>query len=231
MRRMLVVVLASLVALSTFGAPAYASDDACRALTDRTVRFPVGGAKHVVFAVAPDYGVSTVTVTECVRRGWKWHSVRQVDGWAGRAGFAPVGEKREGDGRTPSGSYTFTEAFGEGDPGTRLRYRQLRSTGDCWGSTVTDKRYNRYFSGNCGPDDEDISAIMLSGPYQQAVVIDYNRRPVVPGHGSAIFFHVSSDKPTAGCIAIKLPALISVMRDLRPGDRMVMGVKADVFRR
>ncbi|WP_163511700.1 L,D-transpeptidase family protein [Fodinicola acaciae] len=230
MRRTLAAVVGLLVAMSTFGTPAYASDDACRALTDHTVRFPVGGAKHVVFAVAPDYGVTTVTVTECVRHGRKWQSVRQVDGWAGRAGFAPPGEKREGDGRTPSGSFTLTEAFGEGDPGTRLRYRQLHSTGDCWGSTVTDPRYNRYFSGTCGPDDEDLSAIMLSGPYQQAVVIDYNRRPVVPGDGSAIFFHVSSDKPTAGCIAVPLLDLTAIMRTLRPGDRMVMGISADLFR-
>jgi L,D-peptidoglycan transpeptidase YkuD (ErfK/YbiS/YcfS/YnhG family) len=31
-------------------------------------------------------------------------------------------------------------------------------------------------------------------------VIDYNRSPAVPGKGSAFFLHVSTGKPTTGCV-------------------------------
>ncbi|WP_344314215.1 L,D-transpeptidase family protein [Fodinicola feengrottensis] len=232
-KRAVAALFAAVLAMTGFSAPANAAEaDPCHALNARTVKFPVQGARHVVFAVASAYGVNTVTVTECVREGLRWRTVRTADGRAGTKGFAPPGQKREGDGRTPTGSYTLTEAFGEGDPGTALPYRKLHSTGDCWGSTVTDPRYNEYYSGVCGPDDENLSAIMLSGQYQQSVVIDYNRppdAPVVAGLGSAIFFHIRTSGPTAGCIAVDKPVLVDIMRTLRPGDRMVMGIAADLF--
>jgi L,D-peptidoglycan transpeptidase YkuD (ErfK/YbiS/YcfS/YnhG family) len=233
-KRAAAIAFAVLLVMTSFAAPGYADNaDPCHALANGAVTFPVRGAKHVIFAVASGYGVNTVTVTECVRTGLRWRSVRTAEGRAGTKGFAPVGEKREGDGRTPTGSFTLTEAFGQGDPGTALPYRKLRQSGDCWGSTVSDPRYNKYYSGVCGPDDENLSAIMISGQYKQSVVINYNRppdAPVVAGLGSAIFFHIRTAGPTAGCIAVDEPVLVAMMRTLRPGDRMVMGIAADLFR-
>jgi len=43
----------------------------------------------------------------------KWQTVFEpFDAVIGRNGFAPTGEKREGDGRTPSGIYTLKMSFG-----------------------------------------------------------------------------------------------------------------------
>jgi L,D-peptidoglycan transpeptidase YkuD (ErfK/YbiS/YcfS/YnhG family) len=71
---------------------------------------------------------------------------------------------------------------------------------------------------------------MQLGSYRQAAVIDYNRPKAVPGHGSAIFFHVGGRGPTAGCIAIEESALRGILRTLAPGDRMVMGPRSELFR-
>lgn len=209
------------------------AEDPCRALGEGKARYETGAARHVVFAVAAGYGTTEVVVTECVRVGRSWKALLTAPGHVGRNGYAEPGAKREGDGKSPTGSYSLSQAFGEGDPGTRLPYRRLRESGDCWGSTIGDRRYNRYYRGACLPADENLSQIMLNGPYRQAVVIGYNRppdSPVVQGNGSAIFMHVGAGR-TAGCVSMARPVLESVMRTLRPHDRIMMGTSQALFRR
>ncbi|MDL4773891.1 MULTISPECIES: L,D-transpeptidase family protein [Thermomonosporaceae] len=203
----------------------------CQALGLGLSRYGAGSARHVLFAVAADYGTTEVAITECTRRGVFWRQTLTAPGHVGRNGFAEPGAKREGDGKTPTGSHSLTEAFGEGDPGTALPYRTLRESGDCWGSTIGDGRYNRYYPGECAPADENLSEYMRSGPYKQAVVIDYNRppdSPIVQGNGSAIFMHIGA-APTAGCVALARPELETVMRTLHPRDRIIMGTRQALF--
>lgn len=207
-----------------------ASFDPCAAASQGKLRFPTGAARHLVFAVSSAYSSNYVDVTECVRQGHGWKQVSTTTGRAGTGGFAAPGAKREGDGKSPTGSFTLTQAFGLGNPGTRLPYRTLRASGDCWGATPGASHYNDYYSGTCRPADENLSAIAQRGPYHQAVVIDYNRPRPVPGYGSAIFFHVGGVTPTAGCVSIAEPRLRAVMRTLLPGDRMIMGPGSVLFR-
>jgi L,D-peptidoglycan transpeptidase YkuD (ErfK/YbiS/YcfS/YnhG family) len=225
------IALAGGAALAALGPAAQAATfDPCSATNQGRLRYPTGTATHVVFAISPAYSSNQVVVTECVRKGRTWHKVSATTGRAGTQGFAEPGAKREGDGKSPTGSYPLSSAFGMGDPGTRLPYRTLRDTGDCWGSTPGQSDYNEYYSGTCRATDEDLSATMLRGPYHQAVVIDYNRPNAVPGYGSAIFFHVGGVTPTAGCISIAEDRLRAVMRTLGAGDRMIMGPKPALFR-
>ncbi|WUH98446.1 L,D-transpeptidase family protein [Spirillospora sp. NBC_00431] len=226
-----------LVVPLAFAGPAAAGGAAggpCEALNEGRSRYPAGSGGHALFAVASGYGTTEVTVTECVRKSERarWRTFLITSGHIGRGGFAEPGAKREGDGRTPTGSYSLTEAFGEGDPGTALRYRRLRESGDCWGSTIGDRRYNRHYRGTCLPADEDLSAIMRKGSYRQAVVVNYNRPPDGPveqGKGSAIFVHVGSGQ-TTGCVSLDRNELETVMRTLRPRDRIIMGTRAALFR-
>ncbi|GAA2423010.1 hypothetical protein GCM10010191_38620 [Actinomadura vinacea] len=203
----------------------------CEALSQGQSKYSAGRAKHVVFAVAADYGTTEVDIVECAKKGGRWKQTLATDGHVGRSGFAEPGTKREGDGKSPTGSFTLTEAFGEGDPGTALPYRTLRESGDCWGSTIGDARYNRYYPGTCLPADENLSGYMLSGPYKQAVVVNYNRppdSPIVQGDGSAIFMHIGSAQ-TAGCVSMGRSELETVMRTLRPYDRIIMGPRQVLF--
>ncbi|MEU9870431.1 L,D-transpeptidase family protein [Actinomadura sp. NPDC048021] len=226
---------AVLVAAGVHAPQAFArerAEDPCRALGQGKTRYEPGAARHVVFAVAAQYGTTEVAVTECVKAGRSWKTLLTAPGHVGRNGYAEPGAKREGDGRSPTGSYSLTQAFGEGDPGTRLPYRTLREGGDCWGSTIGDRRYNRYYRGTCLPADENLSKIMQDGPYRQAVVINYNRppdSPVVQGNGSAIFMHVGAGR-TAGCVSMERSVLEAVMRTLRPHDRIMMGTSRALFR-
>ena len=202
----------------------------CSAANHGKLRYSTGKSKHVVFAISPSYSSNYVVVTLCAKTSGGWKKVSATNGRAGTKGFSKPGKKREGDGTSPTGAYTLTQGFGMADPGTKLPYRKLRKTGDCWGSTIGKSHYNAYYSGTCRSTDEDLSATMLRGPYRQGVVINYNRPKVVQGYGSAIFFHVGGVTPTAGCISITEPKLKAVMRTLVSGDRMIMGPKSALFK-
>jgi L,D-peptidoglycan transpeptidase YkuD (ErfK/YbiS/YcfS/YnhG family) len=147
---------------------------------------------------------AVMTAWERTPKGWRrvfgpWSAV------AGRNGFAPEGEKLEGDGRTPSGLFEIGVAFGrEEDLKTGLAYRQLTSD-DFWVDDIGSPRYNHWVQGI--PHDAASYETMLrsDGLYDVGVVIRYNMDPVVSGQGSAIFIHVwrtGGRKPTAGCVAL-----------------------------
>jgi L,D-peptidoglycan transpeptidase YkuD (ErfK/YbiS/YcfS/YnhG family) len=198
--------------------------DPCSAV--ERLRYATGTARHLVFAVSAEYSSNEVVVTECGKQGGSWRAMSVTAGRAAFGGFA--GDKREGDGRSPVGSFPVTEAFGVGNPGTRLPYRTLRNSGDCWSATP-GRDYNEYYSGQCRQGDENLSAIMQQGPYRQAAVIDYNRPRAVPGRGSAIFLHVGGVTPTTGCISIPEDRLREIMRTLAVGDRVIMGPRPALF--
>ena len=220
----------ALTALAPAAAQA-ATFNPCSAANHGRLKYSTGSARHLVFAISSAYSSNYVVVTECVKQGKSWKKVSATKGRAGTKAFARPGAKREGDGKSPTGSFTLTDAFGLGNPGTKLKYRTLRGSGDCWGSTPGKSHYNAYYAASpCRSTDEDLSATARRGPYHQAVVINYNRPKPKSGYGSAIFFHVGGVTPTAGCISIKEPQLRAVMRTLVPNDRMIMGPKSALFR-
>src|SRR5262245_195284 len=73
---------------------------------------PLAG-RQLVTVSAASYGATYATLTAYRRSAGRW---RRVFGpWTariGRGGFAPPGLKREGDGRTPSGTFGFGFFFG-----------------------------------------------------------------------------------------------------------------------
>lgn len=144
----------------------------------------------------------------------------------GRSGTIPEAEKREGDGKTPLGTYMFRQVFYRPDkmekPTTRLPTTPL-STGLGWCDDPRRIEYNRLvhlpFSGSHEKLWRDDAL------YDLILVISHNDQPPVAGMGSAIFIHVATEqfRPTEGCIALAQPALLSVLRMIRPDDRLHVG--------
>jgi L,D-peptidoglycan transpeptidase YkuD (ErfK/YbiS/YcfS/YnhG family) len=66
--------------------------------------------------------------------------------------------------------------------------------------------------------------------YRHLAVIAYNTNPVVSGRGSGIFLHVSTGRPTLGCVSLPLPQLLRTLRWLRPGANplIAIGTAADL---
>ena len=68
--------------------------------------------------------------------------------------------------------------------------------------------------------------------YRHLAVIAYNTSPVVPGRGSGIFLHVSTRRPTLGCVSLPRPQLVATLRWLRPAAAplIAIGTAADLLR-
>lgn len=141
-------------------------------------------------------------------------------GHVGRGGVAPPGAKREGDLRTPSGTYTLGRGFGQrANPGVSFRWTMVDSQ-DVW---VDDPQSSLYNSWQRKPvNGRWASAEDLKVPsYVYAQVIDYNTARV-PYRGSAIFLHVDRGSGTLGCVSLPTTSLLKVMRWERPGARIVI---------
>jgi L,D-peptidoglycan transpeptidase YkuD (ErfK/YbiS/YcfS/YnhG family) len=192
----------------------------------------VGSANHVIVVSTPSYGDTVATFLAFARSGNGWTQVFgpwQAD--IGYNGFAPPGAKREGDGRTPSGSYPFGFFFGvDANPGVQFPYQLVTGTNIVWDDDPSSPLYNQWVNDdtqNPGVNPEPMDDVPA---YDYGAVIDYNTDPVVPGAGSAIFLHVSSGVPTVGCVALPTSELLDVLRWLSPDQqpRIVMGTEAAI---
>jgi L,D-peptidoglycan transpeptidase YkuD (ErfK/YbiS/YcfS/YnhG family) len=180
---------------------------------------------QLVTVIAASYGATQAELTAYSRVDGQW---RRVFGpwtaWIGRNGMAPPGAKREGDGRTPSGTYGFGFFFGvDPDPGVLFPYRRIHPY-DFWDDDPASPLYNLWvdtLQANPGADPEpmDVSA------YDYGAVIAYNTART-PGLGSAIFLHINIGMPTAGCVTLPVGELLEILRWLNPADspRITMGV-------
>lgn len=146
----------------------------------------------------------------------KWRQIISTPGFIGKNG---LGKEKEGDGKTPIGTYKFNYAFGiADDPGCALKYEKVTQN-NYWSGDVKYK-YNQmvnideYKDLNVA-DSEHL--IDYRYEYQYALNISYNE-DCVPGAGSAIFLHCfGKAKPhTGGCVAIPRDRMKKVMKYLKP---------------
>jgi len=184
----------------------------------------------MIVVTTSGYGQVNATLTAYEHRGNQW--VTKYGPWSvviGRNGFAPAGAKREGDGRTPSGTYGFDFLFGTAsNPGVKYPYRSITGSYIVWDDDPSSAAYNlwrdtRTQSAGVAPEPMYVSA------YRYGAVIAYNTARV-PGLGSAIFLHVQTLSHTAGCVALPVDELLSLLTWLDPtlGPTIRMGVGASI---
>lgn len=197
-------------------------------------RLETGSATQLVTAVAPSRSSTQATFRLWSRRGACWRpAAGRWTVWLGANGTSPF--KREGDRRTPTGVFGFQRTMYGLAPKPRVRYRYHRIVcGDWWVEDPASPFYNRFRHVRCGskPPFRTTSEDMSRSPtaYRHLAVIAYNTSPVVPGRGSGIFLHVSTGRPTLGCVSLPLPRLAATLRWLRPAARplIAIGTAADL---
>ena len=186
----------------------------------------VGAAGQAVVVTAARYATTTATLTAYQREGDGWR--RALGPWTARLGtrgLAPPGEKREGDGRTPSGAYGFEFFFGVApDPGVKFPYRRVTNR-IVWDDDPASPLYNTWVDLDRQQAGAEPEPMFVSPAYDHGAVIAYNTERT-PGLGSAIFLHVSNDGPTAGCVSLPSGQLVEILRWLDPSrnPRIVLGV-------
>jgi L,D-peptidoglycan transpeptidase YkuD (ErfK/YbiS/YcfS/YnhG family) len=165
--------------------------------------------------------VASYTATYATVRVYRAAGTRRIlvfGPWTARVGYNGVarpGRKREGDGRTPSGTYGLTFLFGvQPSQGFFFPFRHAYGY-DYWDDDPASPRYNEWVDArkrDAGADPEPLHEVPA---YDYAAVIAYNAARV-PGMGSAIFLHVSTGGATAGCVSLPRAELVRLLRWLRP---------------
>ena len=154
-------------------------------------------------------------------RGWE-QAFPAFAGSAGRNGLAPIGGKREGDGRTPSGIFSLKRGFGYAPLETKVKYIVL--TDDLiWVDDPTSPYYNTLVSRKEVVPGSFETMRRRDDLYRYGMVIEYNTDPVIPGLGSAIFFHIwrGPNAPTAGCVAMSQENMLKLLHWLDPARKPV----------
>jgi L,D-peptidoglycan transpeptidase YkuD (ErfK/YbiS/YcfS/YnhG family) len=205
----------------------------CAKLNNGRTKYSAYGANRVLLTFTGGYKQSYATNIYCMRVAGLYVADWKTDGYVGASGFKPPGVP-SGPTRylySPTGSYSVTEAFGLGNPGTKLAYRTLNPNSR-WGGNPWTATYNKYFESSSWVGwDENMwyFATRASHDYRQGVVVNYNRPNIVQNAGFAIFLHMNK-VPTAGCISLDDWAVVDYIRKSTPGDRIIMGTYSDIFR-
>lgn len=140
----------------------------------------------------------------------------------GKAGVIAATDKREGDNKSPLGTWVMREVWYRPDvypqgPKTALPVRATRPE-DGWCDAPGDPNYNRPVrlpyptSAERMWRDDHV--------YDLVVILGHNDDPPVPGMGSAIFMHLARDgyPGTEGCVALERADIEAVLAAAKPGD-------------
>ncbi len=174
----------------------------------------VGNAQQVVIVTSSSWSSTAATVQTFEKDAGGWHAVfAPMASLIGRHGFSA--NRTEGDGTTPTGKYSFGTMFGQQpSPGVKFPYRQP-DVQSVWVDDNASPYYNSWQE-NAALSGEHLASSGFARPYAYAAVINFNMSPVVPRKGSAIFLHVSTGDPTAGCVSVAQSNVLEILRWLDP---------------
>ena len=143
----------------------------------------------------------------------------------GRAGIAVPGQKREGDLKTPTGSFAMRCCYFRPDrvvpPPSGLKIIEL-SRNDGWCDDPAHPHYNQFVK---LPFEARHEKLWRDDHiYDLIIPLGYNDDPVVPALGSAIFMHIMRPDGvgTEGCIALERATLMGILPRLNSKTQVVI---------
>ena len=191
----------------------------------------VGKSEQVVLVQANNWNATKGTLRAFAKIKGSWTEIQtKVPVDLGYGGLVPGDKRRQGTGKTPTGTYAITSAFGrKADPGTKLDYIKI-DRNDAWTyNPRVPSTYNIFQTANRSWKSYGnyVESLYSYGKqYNYVAIMDFNLprgnitkgpngvyrtdKPANTSRGGGIFLHVSNGDETAGCIAVSEP----VMRDL-----------------
>lgn len=179
---------------------------------------------QIVVAYAAQAGANTGVLLgfEQIDGGWKQTFNSQAVNF-GKSGFAPPGEKKEGDKKTPTGIFGLGPAFGyQKNIECAIDFVELTDN-HYWISDSESEDYNKLVT--YVPETKEIEKMRRKDDlYRYGLVVQYNMEPVKKYKGSAIFIHNwrALGKPTLGCISMPESDMIQLIKWLEPGKAPVI---------
>jgi len=167
-------------------------------------------------------------------RDGRWKLLaRSTVGRIGYAGLVAPDQRKQGSGKTPTGTYYLPFTFG---PHARhqdwtMPYRQFDGD-DYWVLDNASAHYNRWRDRDSGEfrwgitDSHNGSERLAdyASQYRMAAVIAYNYYDRVLHRGGAIFLHVNGPGATAGCVSAPAWFLRTAMSLLDPAQKPVIAI-------
>ncbi len=124
-------------------------------------------------------------------------------------------KKKEGDKKTPKGSFKFVSLFYRKDRIKKVKsnlkkYIIKKNMG--WCDDPRSKYYNKLIKFPFKFSAEKL--YLKKNIYDIVLIINFNFKPVIRNKGSAIFLHISNKKytPTNGCIAVSLKDMMLLLK-------------------
>lgn len=159
---------------------------------------------------------------------YQWTVLVDSEGRMGRNG---MGKQIEGDEKTPVGLYTAGMIFGNKEnPGTTLPYTQVTPT-HYWVGDSDSPYYNQFVDINVTGDvfdkrkSEHLSA--YGAVYNYCLDMGYNTAGT-PRMGSALFLHCTNGYGTAGCVGIPEEDMAEILRQLKPGAKVLLDLSENI---
>lgn len=178
-------------------------------------------AKQLFVVAGYERSTAWISMHEKDENG-NWKMIMTTPGFIGKEG---LGKTKEGDGKTPVGTFSFNKAFGiADDPGCAIPY--TKADEDTYWSGDNDVMYNQMVSIKDYPDLDTESSehiVDYRYEYRYCLNISYNHDGTKHA-GSAIFLHCFGDRKTrtGGCVAIPEEQMYYVMRHVDPACVVVI---------
>lgn len=138
----------------------------------------------------------------------------ETEAFLGRNGV--TNNKKEGDLKTPIGTFNLGIAFGTHDIQKELKIPYIQINENLyWVDDVNSIYYNQLADVQKVSKDWKSAEHLSDYPRQYEYAIEIKSNPEnVAGNGSAIFLHCSVQKPTAGCIAIEREKMLEILKNI-----------------
>ena len=134
-------------------------------------------------------------------------------------------KKKEGDQKTPKGTFSFKSIFYRKDRMRNLKNKiknKIITKNMGWCDDSNSKYYNKLIK---LPFKKKAEKMWLEDRiYDVLVVIDYNIKPVIKNKGSAIFLHIAKKNypPTKGCIAINKKDILFLINKINNKTKLII---------
>ena len=156
------------------------------------------------------------------RQGGAWKELYSCTAYVGKNG---IGKTKEGDKRTPTGTFNLTTPFGiKADPGANLPYTQVTKY-HYWCGTSGSEYYNQLIDTRVtdrARTSSDEYLISYVPEYNYCMFIDYNASGEA-GKGSCIFLHCTGkNSSTGGCVAVPESVMKKIVQWAKPGAKIVI---------
>jgi L,D-peptidoglycan transpeptidase YkuD (ErfK/YbiS/YcfS/YnhG family) len=141
-------------------------------------------------------------------------------------GKAGIGKKKiEGDSITPRGKFNIVKIYYRSDRVKKIssKYRLIKISKNMgWCDDPNSKSYNRLINLPTKYTHEKL--YRKDNVYDLLIVLNYNMSPIFKNKGSAIFIHIARQnyKKTSGCVAIKKPHLIKLIKTIKKKTKVVI---------